>query len=65
LAEFKRKPNEPLEKILRRFKRKVKEEGILLEVKKREFYEKPSEIKKRQTRSAARRSKAKQASEEW
>ncbi|MDD5456917.1 MAG: 30S ribosomal protein S21 [Candidatus Margulisbacteria bacterium] len=65
MAESTKKPNESFDKVLRRFKKKVKEEGILQEVKKREFYEKPSEIKKRRDRAAARRIRAKQMADEW
>lgn len=65
MAEFQRRPNESLEKVLRKFKKKVKEEGILDEVRSREFYEKPSEIKKKRDRAANRRNKVKQAQEEW
>jgi small subunit ribosomal protein S21 len=32
---------------LRKFKKKVQEDGILQEVRKREFYEKPSETRKK------------------
>jgi len=35
------------EKIFKQFKREVEREGIIKEMKKREFYEKPSEIRKR------------------
>jgi len=41
------KPGESLEEALRRFNREVMKEGILLEIRRREFYEKPSETKKR------------------
>ncbi len=47
--------NEPVEKALRRFKRMVEQEGILTEVKRREFYEKPSQIKKRKERARRKR----------
>jgi small subunit ribosomal protein S21 len=65
VAEFKRNPNEPIEKVLRKFKRKVKEEGILFEVKNREFYEKPSDLKKRQKKAAIRRNKSQQDKDNW
>jgi len=42
-------PNEPLEKALRRFKRKIEQEGILRTLKERKHYEKPS-VKKRRKR---------------
>ncbi|MEJ7554133.1 MAG: 30S ribosomal protein S21, partial [Aquificaceae bacterium] len=44
--------NEPFEKVLKRFKRLVEKEGILTEVKRRQFYEKPSEKRKRKERQA-------------
>lgn len=47
--------NEPFEKALKRFKRMVEKEGILTEVKRRQFYEKPSEKKKRKERQARKR----------
>lgn len=48
-------PNEPLEKALRRFKKKIEREGILKTLKARKHYEKPSEIKRRKARSAKSR----------
>ena len=39
--------NEPLEKALRRFKKKIEIEGILKTLKARKHYEKPSERKRR------------------
>jgi len=39
--------NEPLERALRRFKRKIEREGILKTLRARKHYEKPSEIKRR------------------
>ena len=56
---------EDLKKMCVLFKKKVKEEGILLEVRAREFYEKPSEIKARTNKQAARRNKAKQDADDW
>jgi small subunit ribosomal protein S21 len=38
------------EKLLQRFKRTVAKEGLLKEIKKRSFYEKPSEEKRRKQR---------------
>lgn len=39
--------NEPLEKALRRFKKKIEREGILRTLKERKHYEKPSARKRR------------------
>lgn len=47
MAKVTVKPGESLEEALRRFNREVMKEGILLELRRREFYEKPSEFKKR------------------
>lgn len=41
------KSNEPLERALRRFKRKIEKEGILKQLKARKHYEKPSERKRK------------------
>jgi small subunit ribosomal protein S21 len=47
--------NEPFEKAFKKFKRLVEKEGILTEVRRRQFYEKPSEKKKRRERQARKR----------
>lgn len=47
--------NEPIEVALKRFKRDVANSGILTELKKREFYEKPSILKKRAKETAVRK----------
>jgi len=47
--------NEPFEKALKKFKRLVEKEGILTEVRRRQFYEKPSEKRKRRERQARKR----------
>lgn len=39
--------DEPIERALRRFTKKVKKEGILDEVRERMYYEKPSDKKRR------------------
>jgi len=44
--------NEPLEKALRRFKKKIEREGILRQLRARKHYEKPSEAKRRKQREA-------------
>jgi small subunit ribosomal protein S21 len=49
------KANEPLEKALRRFKKKIEREGVLRQVKARKHYEKPSDRKRRKLRSARKK----------
>ena len=46
---------EDLERALRKFKTKMRHEGTLDEMKKREFYEKPSERKRKEKEQAKRR----------
>jgi small subunit ribosomal protein S21 len=48
--------NENFESLLRRFNKKVQQEGILAEVRRREHYEKPSVKRKR--KGAAKRRKS-------
>ena len=47
--------NENIDSALRRFKKQVEKGGILSEVRKREFYEKPSERKKKKLFAAKKR----------
>ena len=50
--------NEDIESLIKRFKRKVNRSGILREVKKASYFEKPSKARKRkQTESRIRRAK--------
>jgi small subunit ribosomal protein S21 len=46
---------EPIEKALRRFKKKVEAAGILKDVRRREYYLKPSIRKKEKQRAAEKR----------
>lgn len=47
--------NESLEDALRRFKRTVSKSGTIQEVRKREFYEKPSVKRKKKSEAARKR----------
>ena len=49
------KENEPFEAALRRFKRSCEKAGILSEVRRREFYEKPTAERKRKAAAAIKR----------
>jgi small subunit ribosomal protein S21 len=64
MARQDRKPGENIDAMLRKFKRKVKNEGTLQELRKREFFEKPSEVKKRKQKAAARRNRQQQRQDE-
>jgi small subunit ribosomal protein S21 len=60
VANVKAENNESFESLLRRFNKKVQQEGILSEVRRREHYEKPS-IKRKRKEAAKRRKSARQA----
>ena len=49
------KENEPFETALWRFKRGCEKAGILAEVRRREFYEKPTSERKRKAAAAVKR----------
>lgn len=49
------KENESLEHALKRFRNDLQKSGIIKELKKREYYEKPSERKKKKLAEAKRR----------
>ncbi|MFH1282687.1 MAG: 30S ribosomal protein S21 [bacterium] len=47
--------NEPIEDALRRFKRECERDGIMQEIKKREFYESPSVRRKKKSAELKRK----------
>ena len=57
MAEVRVEQNESFESLLKRFNRKVQQDGILSETRRREFYEKPS-IKRKRKEAAKRRKSA-------
>ncbi|MBN1353930.1 MAG: 30S ribosomal protein S21 [Candidatus Omnitrophica bacterium] len=51
MSRIELRANAPLERALRRFKRKVEREGILKILKARKHYEKPSEQRRKKQRN--------------
>ena len=49
-TEIRVKKGEPIERALRRLKKKLDKEGTLKELRNRRHYEKPSEIKRREAK---------------
>ncbi len=49
------KENEPFDIAMRRFKRFCEKAGILAEVRRREYYEKPTQVRKRKKAAAVKR----------
>ncbi len=50
MTDVKCRKNEPIERALRRLKKKMDKEGTLKELRNRRHYEKPSEVKRRESR---------------
>ncbi|PWV62421.1 30S ribosomal protein S21 [Plasticicumulans acidivorans] len=57
------KENEPFDIALRRFKRACEKAGVLAEIRAREFYEKPTQERKRKQAAAVKRHQKKLARE--
>ena len=55
MPSVKVRENEPFEYALRRFKRSCEKAGILAETRRREFYEKPTQERKRKAAAAVKR----------
>lgn len=55
MPSVKVRENEPFELALRRFKRTCEKAGVLAETRKREFYEKPTQERKRKRAAAVMR----------
>ncbi len=55
MPQVKVKDNEPFDVALRRFKRSCEKAGVLSEVRRREFYEKPTAVRKRKAAAAIKR----------
>ena len=55
--------NEPFDVALRRFKRSCEKAGVLSEVRRREHYEKPTQVRKRTQAAAVKRQMKKSARE--
>ena len=51
MPEIEIRKDESFESALRRFKRKIEQDGILKEIRDRKHYEKPSERKRKKARS--------------
>jgi small subunit ribosomal protein S21 len=64
MAEAFKRNKEDIEKMLKRFKRQVKNERIIDTVRSHEHYEKPSEVRKRNDEIARRRQWTKQKEDE-
>jgi len=55
MPSVKVRDNEPFDVALRRFKRSCEKAGILAEIRRREYYEKPTSMRKRKAAAAVKR----------
>jgi small subunit ribosomal protein S21 len=55
MPSVKVRENEPFDIALRRFKRSCEKAGVLSEVRRREHYEKPTQVRKRKQAAAVKR----------
>jgi small subunit ribosomal protein S21 len=58
MAKIQLRPGETIESALRRFNNEVLRDGIMLELQKRQFYQKPSLVKKLENEERRRNGKA-------
>jgi small subunit ribosomal protein S21 len=49
------RPNEPIQQLMRRLKKLCEREGVLREMKRTAYYEKPSDRRRRSARKSKRR----------
>ena len=63
MPQVKLKEREPVDVAIRRFKRSCEKAGVLADVRKREFYEKPTQERKRKKAAAVKRYQKKLARE--
>ena len=54
MPSIKVKENEPFDTAIRRFRRACEKAGVLTEIRKREFYEKPTSVRKRKAAAAVK-----------
>lgn len=55
MIKIKPRGNETIQQVLKRFKRLCQREGLIREIKRNSYYEKPSERRRRKTRKSQRR----------
>lgn len=64
MAQQEKRPGESIDSLLRKFKRQVKNEGTLQELRAREYYEKPSIERVRKEKAAQQRTRLQQKADE-
>ncbi len=65
MAKVELRPDESPESLLRRFRKKVSDAGILQDVRRKRWYMSPSEVRRLQKKKAIRRARRRQRQEQW
>mgnify|MGYP003120331556 CR=1 FL=1 len=65
MPEIRLNKGESVDRAMRRLKKKVDSEGIIQEVRKRAFYEKPSVKRRREKKASKYKAKMKSQYEKW
>ena len=65
MSKVELRPDETAENLLRRFRKKVSESGILRDVRRRRWYMSPSEVRRLEKKKAMRRVRRRQRQEQW
>jgi len=65
MVSVKVRDGESIEEAIRRFKRECERNGIMQEIKKREFYKAPSVVKKEKLAEAKRKIRRKMMKDNW
>ena len=63
MTKYEIRKGESLDKALKRFKGRLRRDGVIDEIRKREFYEKPSETKRKDLEQAKRNERKRQREE--
>ena len=63
MADIERRQGESIEKALRKFKMSLRKEGLMDEIRKREFYEKPSQRRRKKEAQAKMKEHRRQQNE--
>jgi small subunit ribosomal protein S21 len=64
MAKVELRPDESAESLIRRFRKKVSDSGILQDVRRKRWYMSPSEVRRLQKKKAIRRARRRQRQEQ-
>ena len=65
MAKVELRPDESAESLIRRFRKKVSDSGILKDVRRKRWYMSPSEVRRLEKKKAIRRARRRQRQQEY